>query len=153
MADPNALQPTNDNNEAIDFGKKKKKKKKDDLLKEAEAETTPTTTATKSSEADKENKPTASGEQAKSSAAAGGEEGGDNEALVDDVELDLTNLKKKGKKSRQTVKFDDDQNEVIEVNIGNLNEIFNLYEPSVCCPVSRSNSRSDQEQRGLEDVV
>lgn len=101
MADPNTLQPTNDNNEAVDFGKKKKKKKtKEELLKEAEPETT-----TQITSEDKENKPAAE-------SSATGEGGADAAANLDEVELDLINKKKKKKKVG--VKFDDEQNEVIE---------------------------------------
>lgn len=123
MADPDILQPTNDNEvnfyklfniclnlihilllyyKALDFGKKKKKKKvKEDLLKEADTESAPTTQAA-SSLADKENKETSETSGATTSAAA------ENE---DDV--DFSKIKKK--KPKATVKFDDGQNEVIEV--------------------------------------
>ena len=133
MADPDILQPTNDNevkkipkkyfltlileilvinsqlklfNKALDFGKKKKKKKvKEDLLKEADSESTPTTLAgsTISPLADKENKESTETGGATTSAAAENEDDG----------LDFTKIKKK--KPKATVKFDDGQNEVIEV--------------------------------------
>lgn len=90
MADPDSLLPTNDN-EALDFGKKKKKKKpKEELLKESEEAVTVT--------AEKENQPQAE-------AAEGAAEPAEGEELI---------LGKK-KKAKSRVKFDDDQNEVVEI--------------------------------------
>jgi len=102
MADPDVLQPTNDN-EALDFGKKKKKKKvKEDLLKDAEAESSTVAASAISPLADKENKESTEASGATTTVAAADEEDG----------LDFTKIKKK-KKAAQ-VKFDDGQNEVIE---------------------------------------
>ena len=104
MADPDTLQPTNDNNEAVDFGKKKKKKKtKEDLLKEDEPQAA--TPAPKSTNEDKENKPQAEGGSAADAA------GDAATANPDDIELDLNKMKKKKK---GTVVFDDEKTEVIE---------------------------------------
>jgi translation initiation factor 2 subunit 2 len=108
MADPDVLQPTNDNNEALDFGKKKKKKKvKEDLLKETETEPTSSTSAAAVAivvpETEKNKSAADSTEVAGATAAAG-----ENED--DDINF---NLKKK-KKAKPQVKFDVEQNEVIE---------------------------------------
>ena len=91
---------------ALDFGKKKKKKKvKDDLLKDAEAESSPATLAssTISPLGDKENKDLAENSGAATTSAGAA----DNEEDLD--------FEKKKKKKKPVVKFDVDQNEVIEV--------------------------------------
>jgi len=99
MADE-VLQPTNDN-EALDFGKKKKKKKaKEDLLKEDQPEQVVSAIQPVT---DKENQQ--SGQEGGETTATTGETGGG-----DDGELDFG----KKKKNKPKVKFDDDQNEVIE---------------------------------------
>jgi translation initiation factor 2 subunit 2 len=99
MAD-DVLQPTNDN-EALDFGKKKKKKKaKEDLLKEDQQDQVASSIQPVT---DKENQQ--AGQDGGETAATTGETGG-----ADDGELDFG----KKKKNKPKVKFDDDQNEVIE---------------------------------------
>jgi translation initiation factor 2 subunit 2 len=88
MADDESVQPTHDDNEALDFGKKKKKKKaaKEDLIKD-DATVAPATAA--------------------ATPATEGEAG----AGAGDDDLDFG----KKKKSKNKVVFDDDQNEVHEI--------------------------------------
>jgi hypothetical protein len=97
MADQDVLQPTNDNDQGLDFGKKKKKKKtKDDLLKDEE-----TAAASGSAADDKENNT----EEANTGATEG--QGGEEN-------LDFGKKKSRAKK---VVLIDEAQNDVFEVNI------------------------------------
>jgi len=103
MADPE--QPTNDADQALDFGKKKKKKKaKEDLFKENEPETTSATPVPATPAASASVEATAESEKASADAAPAA----DGEATE---EIDFG----KKKRGKTKVKFDEEQNDVIEI--------------------------------------